>query len=95
MYYGDVLDNGSNSYEDSVHIFKHIDGIFSTDTSMVHLSANLGIKTYTLLTLGCEWRWDRDTSTTVWYPDNVLLRQNKLNDWSNVIHKIKNICKSM
>ena len=95
LYYGDVLDNGSNSYEDSVHIFKHVDGIFSTDTSMVHLSANLGIKTYTLLTLGCEWRWDRDTSTTVWYPDNVLLRQNKLNDWSNVIHKIKDICKSM
>lgn len=95
LYYGDKLDNGTNSYEDSIHIFKHVDGIFSTDTSMVHLSSNLGIKTYTLLTLGCEWRWDRDTSSTVWYPDNVLLRQNKIGDWDNVINQIKDICKSM
>tara|TARA_Y100000389_G_scaffold179456_1_gene193533 strand:- start:12238 stop:13869 length:1632 start_codon:yes stop_codon:yes gene_type:complete len=92
LYYGNVLDNGSNSYEDSIHIFKHVDGVFSTDTSMVHLSANLGIKTYTLLTLGCEWRWGRNSTTTIWYPDIVLLRQNKLNDWTNVIYKIKEMC---
>jgi ADP-heptose:LPS heptosyltransferase len=89
-YYGNVLDNGSNCFEDSVSIIRNVDGVVSTDTSLVHLSANLNIKTFILLTLGCEWRWTSDDKTTNWYSDSILIRQNKFNDWSNVIEELKN-----
>ena len=46
-----------------------------TDTSLVHLSANLNVKTFVLLTLGCEWRWTSDAKTTNWYPESILIRQ--------------------
>jgi len=87
-YYGNILDNGTNCYEDSISIIKNVDGVFSTDTSLVHLSANLNVKTYVMLTLGCEWRWTKTDKNTNWYPDSILLRQHKFNDWSNVINLI-------
>jgi hypothetical protein len=87
-YYGDILDNGNNSFEDSISILKNVDGVFSTDTSLVHLSANLDIQTYVLLTLGCEWRWTKNDKFTRWYPKSVLLRQSKFNDWTSVIDQI-------
>ena len=90
-YYGDILDNGVNSYEDSISIIKNVDGVFSTDTSLVHLSANLDIKTYVLLTLGCEWRWTRNNKFTKWYPNMILLRQDTFADWNSVINKILNL----
>lgn len=86
-YYGDILDNGNNCYEDSISIIKNADGVISTDTSLVHLSANLNIKTFIMLTLGCEWRWTKDKITN-WYPNSILIRQNKFNDWTNVIDEL-------
>ena len=87
-YYGNLLDNGNNCFEDSVSIIRSVDGVVSTDTSLVHLSANLNVKTFVLLTLGCEWRWTSDAKTTNWYPESILIRQNKFNDWSNVIEEL-------
>ena len=55
--------------------------------STYDLSANLDIKTYVLLTLGCEWRWSHD-KTTNWYPNVKLFRQKQLGDWSNVIKEL-------
>ncbi len=86
-YYGDILDNGDNCFEDSINIIKNCDGLISTDTSLLHLASNLNIKTIALLTLGCEWRWTHDL-TTNWYPDMILLRQNSFNNWENVIESL-------
>ena len=86
-YYGGMLDK-NHTYIDTVCIMKQIDGVISTDTSMLHLSANMNIKTYALLTLGCEWRWGRKGDKTNWYPSVKLFRQDKLGDWSNVISNL-------
>ena len=83
-YYGDVLDNTENSFEDSINVIKNVDGVISTDTSIVHLSANLGIKTFVLLTLGNEWRWSRKGNTN-WYPNSILIRQKELKNWKTVV----------
>ena len=87
-YYGDVLDNGENCFEDSINIIKNVDGLISTDTSLVHLSSNLNIKTYVMLTTGCEWRWTRNDNYTKWYPTAILLRQKIRGEWSNVIEEL-------
>ncbi|MBI96442.1 hypothetical protein CL656_04785 [bacterium] len=88
-YIGDDIDTNSNTncFEDTIGILKNVDGIISTDTSLVHLSANLNVNTYVLLTTGCEWRWGQN-NTTKWYPSTKLIRQDKQGDWESVINKL-------
>ena len=50
-YYGDEIDN-ENAFYDSIPIIRNVKGVFSTDTSLLHLSANLGALTYAILTVG-------------------------------------------
>jgi hypothetical protein len=90
-----ILNKEINNYDhnkafyDTMVILKNIDGIVSTDTSLVHLSLTMGIKTYVLLTLGADWRWDRDCDTTLWYPEAILIRQKKLHKWDSVITELQ------
>ena len=94
-FLGDALDNGVNCFEDSIGVIKNANGLISTDTSLVHLSANLNVPTTALLTCGCEWRWTRD-DTTKWYPDVTLIRQHTQGDWKNVIDRlIQNLFKGV
>jgi hypothetical protein len=85
-YYGNIIDKDKAFY-DTISILRNVKGIISTDTSLPHLSLSMGIKTFVLLTLGCEWRWTQDKITN-WYPNAVLLRQNKLSDWEEPINQL-------
>jgi len=86
-FLGDILDNGKNCFEDSIGIIKNVKGVISTDTSIIHLAANLDVPTTVLLTTGCEWRWTTD-QTTNWYPDMTIVRQEKQGDWKSVIENV-------
>ena len=90
-YIGNRIDK-QKAYYDTISILQHknISGVISTDTSLPHLSLSLGIKTYVLLTLGCEWRWTQDEKTN-WYPDAILLRQKIHGDWRDPIQKLVNL----
>ena len=83
-YYGNVTDI-NDTYIDTGCIIQHVDGVISTDTSLLHLSGTMDKKTYALLTIGCEWRWTRNNSKTNWYPNMKLIRQTKFGRWDNVI----------
>ena len=87
-YYGDTIDQNKAFY-DTISIMRNVDGVVSTDTSLPHLSLTLGIKTFVLLTLGCEWRWSNE-KTTRWYPDAILLKQTKFKIWKDVIDNLIN-----
>lgn len=86
-YFGNILDS-HGTYIDTLCIMRYVDGVISTDTSIIHLSANLNVKTYALLTLGSEWRWTQNDKTTNWYPNMKLFRQKRLGDWSNVLQEV-------
>lgn len=86
-YFGNVVDI-NQTYIDTIPMISKVDGVISTDTSLLHLSANLNKKTYAMLTLGCEWRWTRREKTTNWYPNVKLFRQQKMGDWSSVVSKL-------
>lgn len=85
-YIGDKIDKDKAFY-DSISIIKNVKAVISTDTSLPHLSLTLGVKTYVLLTLGCEWRWTRDKKT-MWYPEAELIRQTEIFNWEDVIKKL-------
>tara|TARA_Y100000389_G_scaffold72040_1_gene68791 strand:- start:2017 stop:3609 length:1593 start_codon:yes stop_codon:yes gene_type:complete len=88
--YGDSIDN-EKSFYDSISIMKNVKGVITTDTSIAHISLNLNITTYVLLTKYCEWRWKSNNNKTTWYPNAILIRQNKQNNWNNVIDNLSNI----
>lgn len=91
----EIIDNDNEkAFYDSVTIMKNVDLVISTDTSIIHLAGSMGIKSVCLLTIGNEWRWTSDVNTN-WYQDIKLLRQNKFNDWSNVINELNNYIKNM
>ena len=86
IYLGDKIDNG-NAFQDSMLLIQNADGVITTDTSLAHISLNMNIDTYVLLTIGCEWRWVREGKTN-WYPNAKLFRQKKLGDWEQVVNDL-------
>ena len=86
IYLGDQIDN-FNAFQDTMLLIKNVDGVVTTDTSLAHISLNMNIDTYVLLTIGCEWRWLREGNTN-WYPNAKLIRQKKYGDWKQVISSL-------
>ena len=88
-YYGDKIDK-EYSFSDTMILCKNVEAVFSTDTSILHIAANLDVPTYALLTLGCEWRWTTGNNTN-WYPKVKFLKQQEQGEWNTVIKQIKSI----
>src|SRR6185437_5672234 len=65
-----------------------MDVIITVDTSVAHLSAALGRKTWILLAHTPDWRWMRDRSDTPWYPSVRLYRQKIAADWAEVFAQV-------
>jgi tetratricopeptide (TPR) repeat protein len=65
-----------------------MDIVVSVDTSVAHLSAALGQRTWVLLPAVPDWRWMRDREDTPWYPTMKLYRQKAAGDWNEVFARI-------
>lgn len=65
-----------------------MDIVVSVDTSVAHLSAALGQRTWVLLPAVPDWRWMRDREDTPWYPTMKLYRQKATGDWAEVFARI-------
>jgi hypothetical protein len=81
------IDNDGDAFKDTLTILKNVDLVLSTDTSLVNFSATADVKTWVMLTAGCEWRWTHDT-TSNWYPKAKLFRQKQALDWTNVLEDV-------
>ena len=69
-------------------IIKNCDLVISIDNSTAHLASALGKPVWILLPFNNDFRWMQDTEETIWYKNALLLRQNKKDDWSQVIQNI-------
>ena len=65
-----------------------LDLVVSVDTSVPHLSAALGQRTWGLLCAVPDWRWMRDSENTPWYPTMKLYRQKAAGDWNDVLARV-------
>jgi hypothetical protein len=65
-----------------------MDLVISVDTSIAHLSAALGQKTWILLPFNADCRWLLDRSDSPWYPSVRLYRQIQSGDWHGVLSRI-------
>jgi hypothetical protein len=65
-----------------------LDLVISVDTSIAHLSAALGCKTWILLPFNADCRWLLDRSDSPWYPSVTLHRQTRSGDWAGVLTRV-------
>ena len=65
-----------------------MDNVITIDNSNAHLAGALGVPTALLLPLGCNYRWPEfDKGGTLWYESVSALRQKRLFDWADVMHR--------
>lgn len=65
-----------------------MDVVISVDTSLAHLSAAVGQRTWILLSFNSDWRWLREREDSPWYPSVKLYRQSSSGGWSEVFERI-------
>jgi hypothetical protein len=66
-----------------------LDLIISVDTSVAHLAGALGKPLWMMLAHPAEWRWLEHRDDTPWYPTARLFRQTRMNEWDEVVQKMK------
>ena len=62
--------------------------VITTDTTVAHLAANMGILTWILLPKTPNWRWGLRGEESFWYQSVKLFRQKVERDWTKEIAKI-------
>ena len=83
------VDNGENIFEDTIGILQNIDLVISIDSSLVHLSSTLGIKTFALLHFCPDWRWNLITKEFSWYDNLKIYKQEEINKWDSIFSLLK------
>ena len=82
------IDNGENSFEDTIAILENIDLLITSDTAIVHVASTMNKKTWLLLDSSADWRWHLETEKFRWYDYQKSFRQKKINSWDNVINEV-------
>jgi hypothetical protein len=85
-----ILDvaSGLHDFSDTAALCDCLDLVISVDTSVAHLSAALGRKTWVLLPAAPDWRWLLNRQDSPWYPTIRLYRQENQGDWSRVLQRL-------
>ena len=84
----DEFDAGEDAFIVSVAVMKKLDLVITVDTAIAHLAGALGCMTWVVLKAVPNWRWQMEKEDTLWYENMKLFRQEKANDWDNVIKRI-------
>ncbi len=73
---------------DEARIIKALDLMISVDTMTAHLAGALGVPVWTMLQKNADWRWMEEREDSPWYPTMRLFRQERRDDWTNVIDRV-------
>ena len=76
------------NFTEAAALCECLDLVISVDTSIAHLSAALGQKTWILLPFNADCRWLLDRSESPWYPSATLYRQASSGDWRGVLTRV-------
>ena len=66
----------------------NLDLVISSDTSILHLSSSIGIKTYGLLANRADWRWLENDKKYIWYNSLEIFKLKKNQNWEDLSNTI-------
>ena len=89
IFYFSDMDKSKKAFVDSIEIIRNLDLVITSDTAVAHLSATLDKKTWIALPFVADWRWFTNKKDTQWYPNVTLYRQEKIGDWKEIFHVIR------
>lgn len=81
---GEDFDPGPDAFVDTAAAMHACDLVVVPDTSVVHLSAAQGLRTWLALNEPGDWRWLQGRSDSPWYPTVRIFRQPSRGDWPSV-----------
>ena len=85
-----LYDSKISNFFDTSSLINELDLVITIDTSIAHLSAAMGKRTWILLPYKADSRWLLNRKDCIWY-DNVRLFRQKLDyNWDFVIREVKN-----
>ena len=84
----DNLGEELEDFGDTAAVLKNLDLLVSVDTAVVHLAGAMGKTVWTLLPFAPDWRWQRNTADSPWYPTMRLYRQPARGDWDSVFENV-------
>jgi len=70
-------------------LIEALDLVITVDSAVAHLAGTLGKRTWVLLSFDADWRWQLEREDSPWYPSVRLFRQRTLNDWPEVLERVK------
>lgn len=82
------LSDDMNDFADAARAIAQLDLLICVDTAYAHVAGTMGIPVWVLLPHVCDWRWQCNTTNSIWYPTAKLFRQPKVNDWKAVINHV-------
>lgn len=82
-------------WEDTRAAIASCDLVVTSCTSVAHLSAAMGVKTWIVVPILPYYLWAKPGSKTEWYDSVTLFRQEAYGDWSGPFRKIKQQLKSI
>ncbi|HEY3308057.1 MAG TPA: tetratricopeptide repeat protein [Desulfuromonadaceae bacterium] len=62
-------------FADTAAFITNLDLVVTIDSAVAHLAGAIGVRTWTLLPYGADWRWLHNRSDSIWYPTMRLFRQ--------------------
>lgn len=77
------------SWKDTAEIIASMDIVISSCTSIAHLSAAMGKKTWVIVPILPYYIWTLPTETSPWYDSIKIYRQTEYGDWTEPFEKIE------
>lgn len=77
------------TFDETASIIKGLNLVITSCTSIAHLSAALGVKTWVIVPIMPYYAWAEPKDTSVWYDSVRLFRQQKYGDWSHPLEEVK------
>lgn len=74
---------------DTATILSQLDLVITVDTALAHLASSMGRPVWLLLSKRNDWRWGDTGEATIWYPSMRLFRQRTLNDWAELMLRVR------
>jgi hypothetical protein len=78
-------------FSETAALCAQLDLVISVDTSVAHLAAAMGKKTYVLLPFVPDWRWLMNRPGSPWYASISLFRQTRDRNWMQPLQQIYNL----
>jgi len=75
-------------FTDTAALCECMDIVLTVDTSVAHLSAAMGLRTWVLLAFTPDWRWTHGRAESPWYPSARLYQQKSAGDWTEVLARV-------